>query len=394
MKINEDFIAQMQDAARLLQTEGPMAATAAVQRALHGATPDGAAAPFAYQTPPPNVVDINPAFTGTTAKAQPAPTSRRSGIAGLAQRLRAGMGKLVVEDVEDLEKVSTDSADPLKGKFLSLSCTAPAGTRAYKLYIPSTYAGEPAPLVVMLHGCKQNPDDFAAGTGMNALAEEQGCLVAYPAQAKKANGSNCWNWFQADDQKRDRGEPSIIAAITQQVMRDYKVDPARVYVAGLSAGGAMAAILASEYPDLYKAAGIHSGLPTGAAHDVPSAFAAMSNGAANGVLKAKTGAAVPVIVFHGDRDKTVHPQNGQQVLAQQAGAQPGAATTEKGSKPNGRSYTRAIHRNAGGKLMAEHWTVHGSGHAWSGGTKRGSYTDPKGPDASREMLRFFAETGK
>ncbi|RYE75725.1 MAG: PHB depolymerase family esterase, partial [Oxalobacteraceae bacterium] len=257
--------------------------------------------------------------------------------------------------------------------------------------IPSTYAGEPAPLVVMLHGCKQNPDDFAAGTGMNALAEEQGCLVVYPAQAKNANGSNCWNWFQANDQRRDRGEPSIIAAITQQVMRDYKVDPERVYVAGLSAGGAMAAILASEYPDLYKAAGVHSGLPTGAAQDVASAFAAMNSGAP---LKARSGATVPVIVFHGDRDKTVHPQNGHHVLAHHTGPRPGAAATEKGKAPNGRSYTRAIHRNAGGKLMAEHWTVHGSGHAWSGGSKRGSYTDPQGPDASREMLRFFGEAGQ
>lgn len=387
MKINEDFLAQMRDAAQLLQTEGPMAATAAVQRALHGAAPGGTASPFAQQAPAENMVDINPAFADTV-KAQASP---RQVMAGLAQRLRAGMGKAVVEDVED---VSATSPDPLKGRFLSLSCSAPAGTRAYKLYIPSTYAGEPAPLVVMLHGCKQNPDDFAAGTGMNALAEEQGFLVAYPAQAKKANGSNCWNWFQAGDQKRGRGEPAIIAAITQEVMRDYKVDPARVYVAGLSAGGAMAAILASEYPDLYKAAGIHSGLPTGAAHDVPSAFAAMSSGAANGVVKARSGATVPVIVFHGDRDKTVHPQNGHQVLAHHTGPQSGAPITEKGSAPNGRSYTRAIHRNDGGKLMAEHWTVHGSGHAWSGGSKRGSYTDPKGPDASREMLRFFSETGK
>jgi poly(hydroxyalkanoate) depolymerase family esterase len=376
MKINENFIAQMRDAARLLQTEGPMAATAAVQRALHGTETGNAP-----QAPAEPMVDINPVFSG----ARKAP---RSGIAGLAQRLRAGMDRRMVDDVED---VSATSPDPLKGKFLSLSCTAPAGTRAYKLYVPSTYAGEPAPLIVMLHGCKQNPDDFAAGTGMNALAEEQGCLVAYPAQAKNANGSNCWNWFQANDQRRGRGEPAIIAAITQQVMRDYKVDPARVYVAGLSAGGAMAAILASEYPDLYKAAGIHSGLPTGAAHDVASAFAAMKSGAAP---KTQSGASVPVIVFHGDRDKTVHPQNGRDVLAQQAGPQAGAATTEKGSAPNGRSYTRAIHRNASGKLMAEHWTVHGSGHAWSGGSKRGSYTDPQGPDASREMLRFFGEAGK
>jgi len=390
MNIDKDFIAQMQDAARLLQTEGPMAATAAVQRALHGAAPGAMATPFAQPAPADNIIDINPAFA-ETAKAQASP---RNVINGLAQRLRAGMGKRVMENVEDVEDVATAGAETLKGKFLKLSCTASAGTRAYKLYVPSTYAGEAAPLVVMLHGCKQNPDDFAAGTGMNALAEEQGCLVVYPAQAKNANGSNCWNWFQAGDQKRDGGEPSIIAAITQQVMRDYKVDPARVYVAGLSAGGAMAAILVSEYPELYKAAGIHSGLPTGAAHDVPSAFAAMSNGSANSALKAKTGAPVPVIVFHGDRDKTVHPQNGQQVLAQQAGAQAGAATTEKGSAPNGRSYTRAIHRTTDGKLMAEHWTVHGSGHAWSGGSKRGSYTDPKGPDASREMLRFFGEVTK
>ena len=377
MKINEQFLAQMRDAAQLLQTEGPMAATAAVQRALNGGAGDSPFAPINKTSPADTIIDINPASP-----------SRRPSMAGLAQRLRAGMAMPVVEDVD------TSAAPAMKGKFLSLSCSAPAGTRAYKLYIPSTYTGQSMPLVVMLHGCKQNPDDFAAGTGMNALAEEQGCLVVYPAQAKNANGSNCWNWFQAGDQRRDRGEPSIIAAITQQVMRDYKVDPARVYVAGLSAGGAMAAILASEYPELYAAAGIHSGLPTGAAHDVPSAFAAMSNGAAAGVLKAKSGATVPVIVFHGDRDKTVHPQNGHQVLAQQAGAQAGAATTEKGSAPNGRSYTRAIHRSTGGKLTAEHWTVHGSGHAWSGGSKRGSYTDPKGPDASREMLRFFEEAGK
>ena len=374
MKINEQFLAQMRDAAQLLQTEGPMAATAAVQRALNGGAADMPFAPVSKASPADTIIDINPA----------SPT-RRPSMAGLAQRLRAGMALPVVEDVD------TSAAPALKGKFLSLSCSAPAGTRAYKLYIPSTYTGQSMPLVVMLHGCKQNPDDFAAGTGMNALAEEEGCLVVYPAQAKNANGSNCWNWFQAGDQRRDGGEPSIIAAITREIIRDYKADPARVYVAGLSAGGAMAAILASEYPDLYAAAGVHSGLPTGAAHDVPSAFAAMSKGAAPGAAKAGNKSAVPVIVFHGDNDKTVHPRNGHDVLAQQADPKASAATVEKGSTPNGRSYTRAVHRDAGGKLVAEHWTVHGSGHAWSGGTRRGSYTDPKGPDASREMLRFFQQ---
>lgn len=377
MKINEQFLAQMRDAAHLLQTEGPMAATAAVQRALNGGAADSPFAPINKTSPADTIIDINPASP-----------SRRPSMAGLAQRLRAGMAMPVVEDVD------TSAAPALKGKFLSLSCSAPAGTRAYKLYIPSTYTGQSMPLVVMLHGCKQNPDDFAAGTGMNALAEEEGCLVVYPAQTKNANGSNCWNWFQAGDQRRDGGEPSIIAAITREIIRDYKVDPTRVYVAGLSAGGAMAAILASEYPDLYAAAGVHSGLPTGAAHDVPSAFAAMSKGGAPGAAKTGNKSAVPVIVFHGDNDKTVHPRNGHDVLAQQADPKASAATVEKGSTPNGRSYTRAVHRDAAGKLVAEHWTVHGSGHAWSGGTRRGSYTDPKGPDASREMLRFFYEAAQ
>jgi len=397
MKIDEQFIAQMQNAAQLLQTEGPMAATAAIQRALHGAAmPDMASSPFVRPSPPdgPEVlIDINPDH----AAAKPAKARSRSrGLTGLAERLRAGMARTGVEDVEASDAV------PLKGKFLSLSCSAPAGTRAYKLYIPSTYTGQAMPLVVMLHGCKQNPDDFAAGTGMNALAEEHGCLVAYPAQAQKANGSNCWNWFQAGDQRRERGEPSIIAAITRDIMREYKVDPARVYAAGLSAGGAMAAIMGIEYPDLYAAVGIHSGLPVGAAHDVASAFEAMRNGAAPAAAKrgkaAMPGQTVPVIVFHGDSDKTVHPRNGHHVLAQYTGGQSGpeapAPVAEKGSAQNGRSYTKTVHRDASGKPTAEHWTVHGSGHAWSGGSRRGSYTDPKGPDASREMLRFFYENAK
>lgn len=225
---------------------------------------------------------------------------------------------------------------------------------------------------------------------MNTLAEDHGCLVAYPAQSKNANGSNCWNWFQAGDQRREQGEPAIIAAIARGILRDYKADPARVYVAGLSAGGAMAAILASEYPDLFAAAGIHSGLPTGAAHDVPSAFAAMKNGTA----KAARAAGIPLIVFHGDADRTVHPRNGHAVLGQRTAQQSSDAAMEKGRAPNGRGYTRAIHRDSTGKLLAEHWTVHGSGHAWSGGSPRGSYTDPLGPNASREMLRFFLEHRK
>ncbi|MDQ3378186.1 MAG: PHB depolymerase family esterase [Actinomycetota bacterium] len=283
------------------------------------------------------------------------------------------------------------------GQFVDRSYSGAAGGRSYKLYVPTGYTGEAVPLVVMLHGCTQDPDDFAAGTRMNALAEEHGFLVSYPAQSGNANMQKCWNWFQPADQGRGRGEPAIIAGITRQVMEEYKVDEGRVYVAGMSAGGAMAAIMGATYPDLYTAVGVHSGLAPGSAHDMPSAFSAMSQGnpgapmpkaGSNGQAKIP-----PTVVFHGDRDGTVHPRNGERLLANLTAGDGSSlkVSTRQGQVPDGHAFTRISYRDADGRSVVERWNVHGLGHAWSGGGRPGSYTDPKGPDASAEMVRFFQQ---
>jgi poly(hydroxyalkanoate) depolymerase family esterase len=310
---------------------------------------------------------------------------------GLPRPTKGGPGPIVV---------------PEGGRFVERSFTGPAGGRTYKLYIPSGYTGqEEVPLIVMLHGCTQNPDDFAAGTSMNELAETHTFLVAYPAQAQNANMQKCWNWFKASDQQREQGEPAIIAGITRQIVDEHRIVDGRVYVAGMSAGGAMAAIMGATYPDLYSAVGVHSGLAPGAAQDLASALSAMQRGgASNGHQGASAGgseASVPVIVFHGDRDTTVHPRNAEQLLAyyRTADATPGGrdaagkpvppVAVRKGQVPDGHAFTRATQRNADGRPVMEQWTVHGLGHAWSGGSRAGSYTDVKGPDASAEMVRFF-----
>ena len=287
---------------------------------------------------------------------------------------------------------------PEGAKFLSATFSNPAGTRPYKLYVPSGYQGQPAPLIVMLHGCTQSPDDFAAGTRMNAAAEEHACLVAYPAQTSAANLSKCWNWFNASHQQRDQGEPSLIAGITREVMGQYAVDPRRVYVAGLSAGAAAAANMGAAYPDVFAAIGVHSGLACGAASDLPSAFAAMRQGKNGSGQRTpvwpdvdKGRGVVPTIVFHGDCDTTVHPCNGDDVVAQSTLAMSLERRVEEGRAAGGHRYIRSQHIDTNGETLIEQWLIHGAGHAWSGGSPAGSYTDPRGPDATKEMLRFFLD---
>lgn len=270
----------------------------------------------------------------------------------------------------------------VSGRFVAGHHRNTAGARDYKLFLPPAHHGSGLPLVVMLHGCTQRPDDFAAGTRMNAAAAERGLVVLYPAQTDAVNPSRCWSWFERPHQRRDAGEPAILAGMVREVIARHAVDPQRVYVAGLSAGGAMAAILGDAYPDLFAAAGVHSGLPAGAAGDVKSAFTAMKRGAPAAATKPPQR---PTIVFHGDRDATVHPLNGER-LATAAGS----GSIERMPGHAGRPYTRHVHRDAGGRVVVEHWVVHGGGHAWSGGSPAGSFTDPLGPCATTEMLRFFA----
>ena len=276
----------------------------------------------------------------------------------------------------------------LPGRFLDLAYANAAGERRYKLYVPSGHIGQAIPLIVMLHGGTQSADDFAAGTRMNELAERDGFLVAYPEQSRNANPMGYWNWFLPKDQHRGSGEASLIAGLTTQIIDARAVDARRVYVAGFSAGGALAAVMATAYPDVYAAAGVHSGLAAGSAHDVSSAFAAMAEGAPTGASMP-----VPLILFHGDGDATVDHANADCLVS---AVLPDARdrqrpVTTRGRVAGGHAYTRRVYADRDGTPRVEHWTIHDAGHAWSGGSPHGTYTEPRGPDASTELARFFAQ---
>ena len=420
--MNDALHSDMLEATCLTRAGRLTEATALLQRALRGGTvSDTASGPTGEAAHAPagrgsRVIDLTPdtveltdpqpsprtgQASGTGASSRPPGPTPGTAQPHLRQVLRGFLDRVKrihpepgIAGLAKRSPVHAPDVLPDGGQFLVASYGNQAGRRVYKLYVPSGYHGQAVPLVVMLHGCTQSPDDFAAGTRMNVLAEKHTCLVAYPAQAASANASKCWNWFRPSDQQRGQGEPSLIAGITWQIMRGYSVDPERVYVAGLSAGAAAAAIMGMTYPDLYAAIGVHSGLACGTAGDLPSAFAAMRHGeavAARGPGEHRR--MIPTIVFHGDQDSTVHPRNGDRVI-EQSRASPMTdlrTTVQRGRVPGGHAYSRTLHADARGQVILEQWVIHGAGHAWSGGSPAGSYTDPQGPDATREMLQFFLE---
>jgi poly(hydroxyalkanoate) depolymerase family esterase len=372
--MNTPFSRGMARAAALTRSGKLAEATALIQSLLRpGTTP----------APPDQGDIIDGDFTPLDPVApRPKPARRRTPLAETLRTIAAGGMPAAATKRGKAPPVAPDA------QFLALTHTGADGSRAYRLFIPARHGGVPMPLIVMLHGCTQTPEDFAAGTAMNQIAQEFGCLVAYPAQPSGANMQKCWNWYRPEDQQRGAGEPALIAGLTRDIQRDHGGDLARSYVAGLSAGGAAAVLAAAAYPDIFAAAGVHSGLPAGGAHDIPSAFAAMRSGS-RGTSHAKP---MPTIVFHGTHDQTVHPDNGDAVLSQAVAAWPPLqVAAHNGVAPGGRRFRTTTHSDAKGRTQAELWRIEGAGHAWSGGHPSSSYTDAAGPDASRQMMRFFLQ---
>lgn len=298
------------------------------------------------------------------------------------------------------------------GSWVTGSVSTSYGSRNYKMWVPQAYsANSPAPLVLMLHGCSQNPDAFAVGTSMNTLADMYGFLVVYPEQSYSDDYLQCWQWWDPTDQVRGSGEPLILTTILSQIKSSYTVDPTRTYVAGISAGGAMAVILGATYPDIFAAVGVGSGLEYQAASNRDSAWGVMSNGGPNPDTQGFKAyqamgsryRTMPVIIFHGTGDSLVNAVNGDQIVTQWAqtndyaddtnnndsiNATPDMTTT--GTVPGGRTYARHQYYDSHNQTIIEQWVVNGMGHAWSGGSSSGSFTDPKGPNATAEMWRFFS----
>jgi poly(hydroxyalkanoate) depolymerase family esterase len=372
-----DLARAMREAAELTRASKLAEATRVIQDALAGRSSVGSTLPGTATPDPggptetPRRIDqaapqVEPAPRGGE-RAQSAHSAEPHASGRLGPRLRRSLGD-VVRTLRQA-RLRGLAPGPLPGvapratprlpegaQFLTRSFTGRAGSRVYKLYLPRGRPARGLPLLVMLHGCTQDPDDFAIGSRMNSVAEEFGFLVAYPGQPRTANPSSCWNWFAPKDQQRGAGEPSLIAGLTTDIVAQYQLDPDRIFVAGLSAGGAMATVMGATYPDVYAAVGVHSGLAYGAATDVVSAFAAMRGDAVPG-SRADAGSAgqatrVRAIVLHGDADVTVHPANAARIV-EACDRRDGDVREVRSGMSGGRAYTRTTIRSQGGPPRTE-----------------------------------------
>ncbi len=421
------FAAAMRRAARATRSFNVLGATRIIQRTLATGVLAGVSSRFRNKTASVRpasghkISDGIPAVPVTEArdKKQKKPRAGRlpkkaGGHSTVPKRLRQPLGK-VLETLRYATVLPTsmariplassgivnkipDISVPQGASYTSQSFSCGAGSRDFKLYVPASSSEKPKGLIVMLHGCTQEPDDFALGTNMNALAELHGLLIAYPAQTRVSNASSCWNWFEGEHQLRNAGEPAIIAGLTRKLIKQFNVDQEQVFVAGLSAGAAMSVIMGKTYPDLFRAVGVHSGLAYQSAGNVMSALAVM-RGRKGANLFGKpqppddTRHPVRTIIFHGSADRTIHPSNALRI--QEMAYQPTAdlSTAKTSGSCNGRHVTQTVISQKSGRVLVESWVIDGAGHAWSGGNVSGSYADAKGPDASREMVRFFLKRG-
>ncbi len=359
----------MNEALGLVKKSDLTAATALIRKALSGdAAPADEREGLARPDRP-------------SAKVIPLPPRRPLGETLRALRVRPSRPPAPAPGLEP--------APDLGERFLKRTYRGPAGSLDYRLYLPPDHERRNLALVLMLHGCTQNPEDFALGTRMNALADEFGLIVAYPHQPRRANANGCWNWFDKKHQSRGSGEPAKLAGLAEALAKEFGVGAKRIFAAGLSAGGAMAEVLSATYPDVFAAVGVHSGLPYRSAHDVPSAFAAMNgNGAVDSPGRANDGRRRKIVI-HGGADQTVHPDNGERILAEAERGSPGLKRIDRDFEAGGGRARVTALKDEEGRPVVERWLVEDGGHAWFGGDSRGSYTQSAGLDASRVMVRFF-----
>lgn len=275
---------------------------------------------------------------------------------------------------------------PDGASWTSRTHQAAGETRDLRLYVPASLADGQAPagLLLLLHGCTQDPDDFARGTGIFEAAEQNRIIVVAPEQSARSNMNRCWNWFETRHGARDSGEAAFLTDLTRTIAHEFAVPPDLRFAAGLSAGGAMAVTLGSVFADDFGAVACHSGLPNGAAGDMSGAFQAMSQGGSDSAA----GVGCRLFVLHGSTDTTVSPRNADAVVRQALRRQTGLVQRRADSRMADRAVRITRYRDTEGALRVQEWRINGLGHAWSGGAAEGSHTAP-GPSATQAMMAFF-----